>query len=31
MDNAFLTDLMAKGLDIGLKVLGAIIVWIVGS
>ena len=22
---------MAKGLDIGLKVLGAIIVWIVGS
>jgi small conductance mechanosensitive channel len=31
MDNAFLTDLMAKGLDIGLKVMGAIIVWIVGS
>jgi small conductance mechanosensitive channel len=31
MDNAFLTDLMAKGLDIGLKVLGAILVWIVGS
>jgi small conductance mechanosensitive channel len=31
MDNAFLADLMAKGLDIGLKVMGAIIVWIVGS
>jgi small conductance mechanosensitive channel len=31
MDNAFLADLMAKGLDIGLKVLGAIVVWIVGS
>ncbi len=31
MDNGFLVDLMAKGLDIGLKVLGAIIVWIVGS
>jgi small conductance mechanosensitive channel len=31
MDNVFLTDLMTKGLDIGLKVLGAIIVWIVGS
>jgi small conductance mechanosensitive channel len=31
MDEALLTDLMSKGLDIGLKVLGAIIVWIVGS
>lgn len=31
MDNGFLVDLMAKGLDIGLKVMGAIIVWIVGS
>ena len=31
MDNAFFADLMAKGLDIGLKVMGAIIVWIVGS
>jgi small conductance mechanosensitive channel len=31
MDEALLTDLMAKGLDIGLKVLGAIIVWIIGS
>ncbi len=31
MDNAFLADLMSKGLDIGLKVMGAIIVWIVGS
>jgi small conductance mechanosensitive channel len=31
MDNTFLADLMAKGLNIGLKVLGAIIVWIVGS
>ena len=31
MDNAFFADLMAKGLDIGLKALGAIIVWIVGS
>jgi small conductance mechanosensitive channel len=31
VDNGFLVDLMAKGLDIGLKVLGAIIVWIVGS
>jgi small conductance mechanosensitive channel len=31
MDNAFLADLMAKGLDIGLKVVGAIVVWVVGS
>ncbi len=31
MDNAFLAELMTKGLDIGLKVMGAIIVWIVGS
>jgi small conductance mechanosensitive channel len=31
MDNTFMVDLMAKGLEIGLKVLGAIIVWIVGS
>ena len=31
MDSTFLVDLMAKGLDIGLKVMGAIIVWIVGS
>ena len=31
MDNALLADLMSKGLDIGLKVMGAIIVWIVGS
>ena len=31
METTFLTDLMAKGLDIGLKVMGAIIVWVVGS
>jgi small conductance mechanosensitive channel len=31
MDNTFLAELMTKGLDIGLKVMGAIIVWIVGS
>ena len=31
MDNTLLADLMSKGLDIGLKVMGAIIVWIVGS
>jgi small conductance mechanosensitive channel len=31
MDNAFLSDLMAKGLDIVLMVVGAIVVWIVGS
>jgi small conductance mechanosensitive channel len=31
MDSTFLVDLMGKGLDIGLKVMGAIIVWIVGS
>ncbi len=31
METTFLTDLMVKGLDIGLKVMGAIIVWIVGS
>jgi len=31
MDSTFLADLMSKGLDIGLKVMGAIIVWIVGS
>ena len=31
MDSTLLADLMAKGLDIGLKVMGAVIVWIVGS
>ena len=31
MESTLLADLMAKGLDIGLKVMGAIIVWIVGS
>jgi small conductance mechanosensitive channel len=31
METTFLADLMSKGLDIGLKVMGAIIVWIVGS
>jgi small conductance mechanosensitive channel len=31
MESTLLVDLMAKGLDIGLKVMGAIIVWIVGS
>ena len=31
MDSTFLAELMTKGLDIGLKVMGAIIVWIVGS
>jgi small conductance mechanosensitive channel len=31
MDNTLLADLMSKGLDIGLKVMGAIIVWVVGS
>jgi small conductance mechanosensitive channel len=31
MDNTFLQDLLAQGVAIGLKVMGAIIVWIVGS
>ncbi len=31
MDSTLLADLMSKGLDIGLKVMGAVIVWIVGS
>jgi small conductance mechanosensitive channel len=31
MDNALLADLISKGLNLGLKVLGAILVWIVGS
>jgi small conductance mechanosensitive channel len=31
MEASFLTDLIAKGMDIGLKVMGAVIVWIVGS
>jgi small conductance mechanosensitive channel len=31
MERTFLVDLMGKGLDIGLKVMGAIIVWIIGS
>lgn len=31
MESAFLLDLISKGLDIGLKVMGAIVVWIVGS
>ena len=31
MDSTLLADLISKGLDIGLKVMGAVIVWIVGS
>lgn len=31
MDHLIVKDLMAQGVDIGIKVLGAIIVWIVGS
>ena len=31
MENIFLKDLIARGLAIGLTVLGAIVVWIVGS
>jgi small conductance mechanosensitive channel len=31
MDNAFITNLMTQGVAIALKILGALIVWIVGS